>query len=119
MARRCIVLPRFENLAQACGIGPRHFVAIMTRGHAYDREALAQALPAQPRYLGMIGSRTKKEQVYTLLRAQGVSDAALARVCCPIGLGIEAETPQQIAVSIVAELLAEKRGSLQQFRSQQ
>lgn len=117
MARRCLVLPRFENLAEACAIGPRHFVAIMTRGHAYDREALAQALPAQPRYLGMIGSRTKREQVYAHLRAQGVTDEALARVCCPIGLGIEAETPQQIAVSVVSELLAERKGTLAALRT--
>lgn len=117
MARRCTVLPRFENLAQACAIGPRHYVAIMTRGHAFDRETLAQALPARPRYLGMIGSRTKRDRIYGFLREEGVDDAALQGVRCPIGLGIEAETPQQIAVSVVAELLAERKGTLDGMRN--
>ncbi len=117
MARRCLALPRYENLAQACAIGPRHYVAIMTRGHAFDRETLAQALPARPRYLGMIGSRTKRDKIYGFLREEGVSDAALQRVRCPIGLGIEAETPQQIAVSVVSELLAERKGTLDALRS--
>ena len=64
----------------------------------------------------MIGSRTKREQVYAALRKQGVPDAELAAVCCPIGLSIEAETPQQIAVSIVAELLAARAGTLVRLR---
>ena len=64
----------------------------------------------------MIGSKTKREQVYAALRSQGVPDAELAAVCCPIGLTIKAETPQQIAVSIVAELLASRAGTLVRLR---
>ncbi|MCH5143921.1 XdhC family protein [Desulfovibrio sp. UIB00] len=116
MARHCQVLPGYENLVQTCDIGRRHFVAIITRGHSFDREALAQALTSHAQYVGMIGSRTKREQVYAALRKQGVPDAELAAVCCPIGLSIEAETPQQIAVSIVAELLAARAGTLVRLR---
>ena len=116
MARHCRVLPGYENLVQTCDIGRRHFVAIITRGHSFDREALAQALTSHAQYVGMIGSRTKREQVYAALRKQGVPDAELAAVCCPIGLSIEAETPQQIAVSIVAELLAARAGTLVRLR---
>lgn len=116
MARHCRVLPGYENLVQACDVGRRHFVAIITRGHSFDREALAQALASHAQYVGMIGSRTKREQVYAALRKQGVPDAELAAVCCPIGLSIEAETPQQIAVSIVAELLAARAGTLVRLR---
>ena len=116
MARHCRVLPGYENLVQSCDVGRRHFVAIITRGHSFDREALAQALASHAQYVGMIGSRTKREQVYAALRKQGVPDAELAAVCCPIGLSIEAETPQQIAVSIVAELLAARAGTLVRLR---
>ena len=116
MARQCLVLPEYENLVQTCNIGRRHFVAILTRGHSFDREALAQALSSHAQYVGMIGSKTKREQVYGLLRAKGVPASELAAVCCPIGLPIEAETPQQIAVSIVAELLAARAGTLMRLR---
>ena len=116
MARRCYVLPEYENLVNACGIGRHHYVAIITRGHGFDRETLAQALTSHAQYIGMIGSRTKRDQIYALLRAQGVPAAELAAVCCPIGLTIEAETPQQIAVSIVAELLAAQAGTLKRLR---
>lgn len=116
MARRCLTLPGFENLVEACGIGRRHYVAIVTRGHSFDREALAQALTSHAAYIGMIGSKSKREQVYAFLRAQGVPDAELAAVRCPIGLSIGAETPRQIAVSVVAELLAARAGTLQRLR---
>lgn len=117
MARRCLTLPRFEGLLESCDIGARHFVAIMTRGHAFDREALEQALRSPARYIGMIGSRAKRDHVYGLLRAGGVSSETLDAVCCPIGLGILAETPRQIAVSVVAELLAARAGTLARLRA--
>ena len=63
MARNCLVLPGYENLVQSCGIGRRHFVAIIKRGHSFDREVLAQALTSHAQYVGMIGSKTKREQV--------------------------------------------------------
>ena len=85
----------------------------MTRGHSFDREVLAQALKTDAFYIGMIGSSSKKASVYKALRAQGVSDAALDKVCCPIGLGIGA----QIAVSVVAELMAARAGTLGALRA--
>ena len=87
------------------------------RGHSFDREVLAQALKTDAFYIGMIGSSSKKASVYKALRAQGVSDAALDKVCCPIGLGIGADTPQQIAVSVVAELMAARAGTLGALRA--
>ncbi len=116
MARRCLTLPGFENLVEACGIGRRHYVAIITREHSLDQEALTQALTSHASYIGMIGSKTMREQVYAFLRAQGVPDTELAAVRCPIGLPIGAETPRQIAVSVVAELLAARAGTLQRLR---
>ncbi|MCR5814501.1 MAG: XdhC family protein [Desulfovibrio sp.] len=110
MARNCFVLPHFAGIREHCALNASSYVAIMTRGHAYDQEVLAQILRAPVRYVGMIGSRKKREHVYAALRAQGVSQEQLDAVHCPIGLDLKAETPQQIAVSIVAELLCSKNG---------
>ena len=82
------------------------FIVIVTRGHKFDREVLEQSLRTSAGYIGMISSRRKKAAVYAALLAQGVSQAALDRVHSPIGLEIGAETPEEIAVSIVAELIS-------------
>jgi len=70
-----------------------------------DADVLAQSLRTQAGYIGMIGSRRKRDAVYAKLRGQGFTDADFERVHCPIGLDIGAETPEEIAVSIVAELI--------------
>lgn len=86
-------------------IGPETSIVIVTRGHVDDADVLAQSLRTQAGYIGMIGSRRKRDAVYAKLRGQGFTDADFARVRCPIGLDIGAETPEEIAVSIVAELI--------------
>ena len=87
------------------------FVAVVTRCHRTDRLALKQALKQPLRYVGLIGSRRKKTVIFGELAGDdGVSAADLARVHCPIGLPIGGETPEEIAVSIVAELLQVKYG---------
>lgn len=86
-------------------IGPDSSVVIVTRGHVHDADVLAQALRTTAGYIGMIGSRRKRAHVYDRLRAQGFEDEDFARVHCPVGLDIDAETPEEIAVSIVAQLI--------------
>ena len=90
-------------------LGPRDWVLIATRDHALDERVLDVALTQAPRYVGMIGSRRK---VFRLLervaRRRGVP--ALERVYAPVGLALGAETPEEIAVSVVAELIALRRG---------
>lgn len=86
-----------------------HGIVIMTRGHAYDREVLAAALDSGAGYIGMIGSKRKWIEVQRSLLASGVSETALRRVYTPIGLSIGAETPEEIAVSIAAEIIAWRR----------
>ncbi len=81
------------------------YIIIMTRGHSFDREALAQALGTRACYIGMIGSRKKRDQIYKTLIGEGFTSSDLERVHCPIGLSIDAETPFEIAVSIMAELI--------------
>lgn len=92
-------------------LGPRDYVAVITRGHVHDRSVLAQALKTRAGYVGMIGSRGKREATYAALRTQGVAEADLDRVRCPIGLAIGAETPEEIAVSITAEIVAVRAGT--------
>lgn len=84
-------------------------VVIVTRGHAADLVCLREALRHPTAYVGMIGSQRKNAAVFDRLRAEGVPDAALARVHAPIGLAIGAETPEEIAVSIAAELIETRR----------
>ncbi len=86
-------------------LGQDDYVVIVTRGHLHDRDVLAQALRTKAGYIGMIGSRRKRGAVYESLREEGVTDADLARVHCPIGLAIDADTPEEIALSIVAEMV--------------
>ena len=85
-------------------------VVIMTRGHAYDRVALEQALKTTAGYIGMISSRQKRESVYRTLLTKGATRQQLARVHSPIGIDIGSETPEEIAVSIVAELIKVRSG---------
>jgi xanthine dehydrogenase accessory factor len=90
---------------------PTHaFVVIVTRGHTNDLEALRALAPKDLRYLGLIGSRAKVARIYDALLADGVLSTQLSRVHAPIGLDIGAVTPQEIAVSILAELIAVKHG---------
>ena len=87
----------------------RSYILIITRGHAHDKTVLRWALNKPHLYLGMIGSKTKRDTLYKGLEAEGYSMERLRQVKCPIGLSIGAETPAEIAVSIMAEIIAETR----------
>jgi xanthine dehydrogenase accessory factor len=99
------VLPSFDAALDGVAIDRRAFIVIVTRGHLHDRAVLAQALRTEACYIGMIGSRRKRDQIFRALRKQGVGEDELKRVHAPIGLDIGAETPAEIAFSIVAELI--------------
>lgn len=90
------------------GLGESDYVVIVTRGHLHDQEVLAQALRTEAGYIGMIGSRRKRDALYAALRREGFTDQDFLRVHCPIGLPIGGESPEEIALSIMAEI--------QQFR---
>jgi xanthine dehydrogenase accessory factor len=92
---------------------PSHaYAVIVTRGHTNDLEALRALAPRELRYLGLIGSRAKVARIHDALREDAMPSALLQRVHAPIGLDIGAVTPQEIAVSILAELIAVKHGKL-------
>jgi xanthine dehydrogenase accessory factor len=89
---------------------PHAYVVIVTRGHTNDLEALRGLASRDLRYLGLIGSRAKVARIYEQLQSDGMPADQLKRVHAPIGLDIGAVTPQEIAVSILAELIAVKHG---------
>ncbi|MBO4331001.1 MAG: XdhC family protein [Oscillospiraceae bacterium] len=104
---RCEVVD-FNNMPDF-PVDKTSYVVIMTRGHSFDREVLKWALGKELKYLGMIGSRSKRDSTYRLLQSQGYSMEKMLSVKCPIGLSIGAETPAEIAVSIMAEVIQVRR----------
>ena len=88
------------------------YVVIVSHNHEYDLEALRHALTCdpEPAYIGMIGSRAKVTRLLRQLREEGIPESRLAAVAAPIGLNIGAETPEEIAVSILAEIIMLKKG---------
>lgn len=106
-----VVIADFESALSMFAVDENTYVVIVTRGHRHDKSVLAQALRSKAGYIGMIGSARKRDTIYNVLRQEGICEADIARVHCPIGLAIGAETPEEIAVSIVAELIARRAGS--------
>ncbi len=92
-------------------INPRTYVVLVTRAHTLDAALLGAIVEKPAAYIGMLGSRRRVITVIDNLKKQGVSEAALTRVHAPIGMEIHAETPQEIAVSILAEIIAARRGN--------
>jgi len=90
-------------------IGEGAYVVSITRGHELDEEVLAHALRTPARYVGMIGSKRKVAAIRQRLRDRGFGETDIARLHAPIGIDISAETVEEIALSIVAELVAVRR----------
>ena len=104
------VLPSFEGSLSGLEITQDSYLVIVTRGHLHDRLVLGQALKTEAGYIGMIGSRRKRDAIYEALAAEGFRREDMERVYSPIGLSIGAETPEEIAVSIVSELIKVRSG---------
>jgi xanthine dehydrogenase accessory factor len=102
--------PYGQLAAGLAGI-PEPYVVVATPGHEQDREVLQALFEAgvRPRYLGMIGSQAKRAQVEGKLRAAGVSEAFLGLLRTPMGLSIGARSHEEIAISVVAEMIAVRR----------
>jgi xanthine dehydrogenase accessory factor len=106
-AERLIVASIEETLA-SLNLTPHTYVLIVTRGHGHDQEALYHLAPSQASYVGMIGSKRKIRLIFDGLREMGIADADLERVSAPVGLDIGSESVFEIALSIVAELIARR-----------
>jgi xanthine dehydrogenase accessory factor len=99
------VIPSFTDCFNGYDPDEDSYLVIVTRGHMHDMEVLDQALRTKAGYIGMIGSRKKRNAIYAHLMDKGITEAQLEQVHCPIGMAIEADTPEEIAVSIVGELI--------------
>lgn len=108
---RSVVCPIDKIYENGIRLHDRSFVVIMTRGHSLDAEAVRITDKMPGAYYGMIGSRSKIATVRKMLLEQGVTAEHLDRIHQPIGLPIKAETPNEIAVSIMAEIIGIKYGA--------
>lgn len=107
-AERVVVEP-FDKVFDMLDFQGKEYVVIVTRGHAYDAVVLEEVMKRPARYVGMIGSRRKTRIIMEHLKERGIDPERLAAVHSPIGLAIDAETPEEIAVAIVAEMISVRR----------
>ncbi len=114
-ATKTIVLD-YANAINHLTINQSTYIVIVTRGHKYDEIVLEQAVKTTAKYIGMIGSKRKVLTTYEHLREHGVTDEQLKRVHAPIGIDIGAVTAEEIAISIVAELIHVRHDENQPLR---
>ncbi len=95
---------------EAVHLTPDSFIVLITTDHVSDEAALRQVISSPARYIGMIGSRHKCQTILGHLRTNGIGEDVLSRVHAPIGLDLGGPTPEEIAVSILAEAIAVRRG---------
>lgn len=105
-----VVCRDFDQALDEIEVDDATYVVLVTRGHTWDTVCLRRVLPHQTRYIGMIGSKSRVGRLLDNLEAEGFLRADLDRVHTPIGLPIGAETPDEIAISILAEIVAVRRG---------
>lgn len=103
-AKEVICAP-FENILERIKITKNDMVVVMTRGHIYDYMAEKQVLKSEAAYIGVIGSSSKNKVIREKLLTDGYSEEEINRVCAPIGIPIAADTPEEIAISIAAEIV--------------
>jgi len=101
----------FKKVFPKLKIDKSSYIVIVTRNHQYDELVLEWALGTQAKYIGMIGSRTKNKAIFSHLLARGISQELLDKVHAPIGLEIHAQTPEEIALSIMAEIVKVRRSA--------
>ena len=106
-----IVVEPIAEWFERTDLTPGSYVVIVTRGHQGDLDALRALAPKDLRYLGLIGSRAKITRIQDALLTEGIPAEQLRRVHAPIGLDIGAVTPAEIAISILAQLIAVRRGA--------
>ena len=99
-----------QAMRNAVATGRGVSIAIVTRGHKQDEECLRATLNAEPDYIGMIGSKRRTNIVLQKLRDEGADEKKLTKVRAPIGLDIGAVSPEEVALAILAEIVAERRG---------
>jgi len=103
-----VICADYEEMDQVLPLRDEDYVVIMTHSHSTDAQVQAQVLRHRTAYVGALGSRRKIEFINGILREQGIPEEAIARVHSPIGIGIKAAIPEEIAVSIAGEMIYER-----------
>lgn len=108
-----LVVARDWNSAvrEVIGNGRGVSVAVVTRGHSEDEQCMRAVVQTKPEYVGLIGSKRRTSIVIERLRESGVSEEELRKIRAPIGLDIGAVSPEEVALAIIAEIVAERRGA--------
>jgi len=104
-----IVVEDFESVFDKIDVNENSYIVIVTRGHKIDETVLEKAVKTNAKYIGMIGSKRKILTIFKHLTERGISEQTLKKVHSPIGISIGAVTPEEIALSIVAELVKIRR----------
>ncbi len=105
-----VVCQQFDDAFNEVSVTPSTYLVIITRGHIHDELALRRTIASEAAYIGMIGSQRKVRTIFKNLKKDGISEKAIRRVYAPIGLDIGAENPEEIAVSIMAEIVKVRKG---------
>jgi xanthine dehydrogenase accessory factor len=98
-------------------IDGQSYIIAATRGHQHDEVVVEQAIRTPARYIGMLGSERKKLLMWQRLEARGGARQRLEEIYAPVGLNIGADTPEEIAVSVVAELIRVRRGTVKEWKT--
>ena len=106
----------FTETLREMPLGPSTYVVVITRGHEYDADCLFEILKKETGYVGLIGSSRRVRFVLEILGKEGISQKSLEKVFTPIGIPIGAESPEEIALSIVSELVCVRRKGQAQAR---
>ncbi|BCJ96498.1 xanthine dehydrogenase [Anaerocolumna cellulosilytica] len=105
-----VICNSFDKVLKGLKVTASDYIVIITRGHRHDLNCLRQILKKkETKYVGMIGSKRRVKGILALLKEEGYDDGRLSRICTPIGLSIGAVTPEEISISIVAQLIGRKR----------
>jgi xanthine dehydrogenase accessory factor len=105
-----------EESAKELLPGPNAYIVLLSRGFSRDEAILRQLIQKDFKYIGMIGSMKKITTMLENLQKQGISNEAFTKLQAPIGLDIGGETPEEIAISIAAEMIAVKKGKLETLK---
>jgi len=104
-----LVVSDFEHTFEQVPLDKKSFIVVATRGHNHDLDAIKAALKTEAQYVGLLGSRRKKALLFRMLEESGFSKDTVSRVIIPVGLPINSVTPEEIAISIMAQIIQFRR----------
>jgi xanthine dehydrogenase accessory factor len=104
-----VIVSDFAGVFSKVVADKKTYIVIATRGHNHDLDALKAALKTQACYIGLLGSRRKKALLFRTLKEDGFSDQDIQRVIIPVGIPIDSVTPEEISISIIAQIIGQRR----------